>query len=78
MANPQKEVWELIKAAKQQGWRVKETKKGYFLFDPSGRHRELVHRTPSDWRTSVTTCLGCDDMDSNGRDADGICIYGFD
>jgi hypothetical protein len=50
VANPQKEVWELIAAAKKQGWRVKETKKGYFLFDPSGRHKELLHKTPSDWR----------------------------
>lgn len=39
MANPQKEVWELTKAARKQGWRVKETKKGYLLFDPSGQIR---------------------------------------
>jgi hypothetical protein len=50
MANPQKEVRELVKAAKKQGWRVKETKKGYLLYDPSGRHKELVHQTPSDPR----------------------------
>jgi hypothetical protein len=50
MANRQKEVWELVKAAKKQGWRVKETKKGYLLFDPSGRHKELLHKTPSDPR----------------------------
>ena len=50
MANPQKEVWELIKAAKRQGWRVKKTKKGYLLFDPSGRYQVLVHTTHSDWR----------------------------
>jgi hypothetical protein len=36
MANAQKEVRELVKTAKKQGWRVKETKKGYLLFDPSG------------------------------------------
>lgn len=50
MANVQKEVWELVKAAKKQGWRVKETKSGYFLFDPSGQHKELLHKTPSDPR----------------------------
>ena len=50
MANAQKEVRELVKAAKKQGWRVKETKKGYLLFDSSGRHKELLHKTPSDPR----------------------------
>jgi hypothetical protein len=35
MANRQKEAWELVKAAKRQGWRVKETKKGYFLSIPA-------------------------------------------
>jgi hypothetical protein len=50
MANRQKEVWELVKAAKKQGWRVKETKKGYLLLDPSGQHKEQVHMTPSDPR----------------------------
>jgi hypothetical protein len=50
MANPQKEVRELVKAAKQQGWRVKQTKKGYLLLDPSGQHKEQVHMTPSDPR----------------------------
>jgi len=50
MANPQKEVWELVKAARKQGWRVKETKKGYLLFDPSGQHKELLHKIPSDPR----------------------------
>lgn len=50
MANPQKEVRELVKAAKRQGWRVKQTKEGYLLLDPSGRHKELLHQTPSDPR----------------------------
>jgi hypothetical protein len=50
MANPQKEVRELVKAAKKQGWRVKQTKKGYLLLDPSGQHKEQVHMTPSDPR----------------------------
>jgi hypothetical protein len=50
MANPQKEVRELVKAAKKQGWRVKETKKGYMLYDPSGVHSESLHKMPSDWR----------------------------
>ena len=51
MANAQKEVKELVRAAKKQGWRVRETTKGYLLFDPSGRHKESVHKTPSDWRS---------------------------
>jgi hypothetical protein len=50
MANAPKEVRELVKAAKKQGWRVKETKKGYLLHDPSGVHSESSHRPPSDWR----------------------------
>jgi len=40
----------LVKAAKKQGWRVKQTKKGYLLLDPSGQHKEQVHMTPSDPR----------------------------
>lgn len=50
MASLQKEVKELVRAAKRQRWRVKETKKGYLLFDPSGRHKELLHKTPSEPR----------------------------
>jgi hypothetical protein len=50
MANPHKEVKELVKTAKKQGWRVTETKKGYLLHDPSGVHSESVHKTPSDRR----------------------------
>jgi hypothetical protein len=45
----QREVRDLVKAAKKQGWRVKE-KKGYLLFDPSGHHKELLHKTPSEPR----------------------------
>ncbi len=51
MANPQKEVKALVAAARKQGWRVKETKKGYMVRDPSGSHSETLHRTPSDWRS---------------------------
>lgn len=50
MANPQKEVKEIVKAAEKQGWRVAEKKKGYALYDPSGEHMEMLHKTPSDHR----------------------------
>jgi predicted lactoylglutathione lyase len=50
MANPHKEVKELVKAAKKQGWRVKRITNGYMLYDPSGHHSETVHMTPSDRR----------------------------
>jgi hypothetical protein len=50
VANLQKEVRELVKVAKKQGWRVKQTKKGYLLHDPSGLHKETLHKTPSDPR----------------------------
>jgi hypothetical protein len=50
VSNPQKEVKKLVAAARKQGWRVKETKKGYLLHDPSGRHKETLHKTPSDPR----------------------------
>lgn len=52
MSNAQKEVKELVRAAKRQGWRVKRTTKGYLLFDPTGECMELLHMTPSNprWR----------------------------
>lgn len=50
MSSLQKEVRDLVKAAKKQGWRAKETKKGYLLLDPSGQHKELLHKTPSEPR----------------------------
>jgi hypothetical protein len=50
MANPQKEVREVVRAAQRQGWRVVEKKKGWALYDPSGEHMEMLHKTPSDRR----------------------------
>lgn len=51
VASRQKEVKELIRAARKQGWRVRKTTKGYLLQDPTGRHMEMVHKTPGDWRS---------------------------
>lgn len=50
MANPQKEVREVIKEAERQGWRAVEKKKGIAVYDPSGRFMEMLHKTPSDHR----------------------------
>lgn len=50
MADLKKEVNEIVKEARKQGWRVKETKKGYLLLDPTGDHAETLHKTPRDQR----------------------------
>ena len=50
MPNPQKEVKEMVAAAREQGWEVKEKKMGWALYDPSGEHMEMLHKTPSDPR----------------------------
>lgn len=50
MANPQKEAKEIVRAALKQGWRVVDKKKGWALYDPSGKHMEMLHKTPSDHR----------------------------
>lgn len=47
MANLKKEVKEIVKAAKSQGWRVEDRTKGYALYDPNGEHMEILHKTPS-------------------------------
>lgn len=46
----QKEVKELIKEAKRQGWRVKEGKH-YKLYAPDGETIVVVGKTPSDRRS---------------------------
>ena len=45
-----KDVKEIVRAADKQGWKVKTKRKGYMLYDPSGRHMEMLHKTPSDPR----------------------------
>lgn len=50
MASTKKQLKELIKAAEQQGWRVKQGKAHYLLFAPDGINKVTVASTPSDHR----------------------------
>lgn len=51
MANPQKEIKEIVKAAEEQGWRVKATKRGHLMFfAPDGINKVTAGGTPSDYR----------------------------
>ena len=50
VASLRKDVKEIVHEAKRQGWRVKQTAKGWILYDPTGRHMETLHKTPSDRR----------------------------
>lgn len=46
-----KEVRKLVKALREQGWRVEETRKGHFqAFAPSGVGIVTIPGTPSDHR----------------------------
>ena len=45
------EVDQIIRAAEEQGWRVKRTKKGLLLYPPNlTRGPVAIHLTPSDRR----------------------------
>jgi hypothetical protein len=55
MAKLTKEVQKVVRAAEKQGWRVRETKKGWMLYAPDGQHMETLHKTPSDWRSIRNT-----------------------
>lgn len=51
MASAKKELKEIVKAAEQQGWRVKTTKKGHqMFFAPDGVNKVTAAGTPSDHR----------------------------
>lgn len=42
---------DLVRTAEAQGWRVKETKKGWLLFPPDPKAEAVaLHKTPSDHR----------------------------
>lgn len=51
MAPAKKELKEIVKAAEEQGWRAKTTKKGHLmLFAPDGINKVTASGTPSDHR----------------------------
>lgn len=52
MANRQKEIKEIVKAASKQGWEVKKTTKGFNLYSPDGKYIENLHKTPQDHRAT--------------------------
>jgi hypothetical protein len=45
-----KEVRTLVKQAEEQGFTVKEKKKGWLLLTPNGQGAVMIHKTPSDHR----------------------------
>lgn len=48
----QKELRQLLREARRQGWRVERTKKGHYkLWPPDGGPPEILPGTPSDWRS---------------------------
>jgi hypothetical protein len=51
MTSAKKELKEIVKAAEEQGWRVKETKKGHLMFyAPDGVNKVLAAGTPGGGR----------------------------
>lgn len=51
MASAQKELKEIVKAAEEQGWRVKVLKNGHLMFlAPDGINKATTGGTPSDHR----------------------------
>lgn len=51
-----REVRELVREAKRQGWRVEQLKSGHIrLYAPDGKHIVHVSGTPSDRRTLANT-----------------------
>jgi predicted RNA binding protein YcfA (HicA-like mRNA interferase family) len=58
MASAKKELKEIVKAAEEQGWRVKTTKRGHSMFlAPDGINKVTAGGTPSDHR-AVANLLG--------------------
>jgi hypothetical protein len=55
MANRQKEVREIVKAAERQGWKVVEKRQGFMLYSPDGEGLVNVHKTPQDHRAIKNT-----------------------
>lgn len=50
MGSAQKEIRAIVKAAEEQGWRVKQGKAHYLLLAPDGINKVTVASTPSDHR----------------------------
>ncbi len=54
--NPtRKDVNQLVKKLRSQGWRVENTKAGHMAYSPHGYSKVLFHKTPSDHRTMRNT-----------------------
>lgn len=50
MASAKKELKEIVKAAEQQGWRIKRGKGHYLFLAPDGVNKVTIAGTPSDHR----------------------------
>lgn len=58
MASAKKELKEIVKAAEEQGWRVKTTTRGHSMFlAPDGINKVTAGGTPSDHR-ALANLLG--------------------
>lgn len=45
------EIHDIVRAAREQGWRIKEIKDGLMFLPPEPLQPPITwHRTPSDWR----------------------------
>jgi hypothetical protein len=49
-AADKKQLKKILREAENQGWRVKETKKGYMLLAPDKVNKVTLHKTASDHR----------------------------